>query len=139
MKFSLQDTEQTEGILERLRTGRSTRWKGRDRVVSCLDEDDDLVNTRDSESLDKISLDSQIGADGHFAEENRIDEPSISLRQRTRRQELEMDCLLDDYEDTEDIAREEPVIEDEIIEDEEEHEQSIIRKRLLEESVSHIL
>jgi hypothetical protein len=134
----MQDTEQTEDILERLRTGRSTRWKGRDRVVSCLDEDDDLVNTRDSESLDKISLDSRAGADGPFAEEDHIEEPLISLRQRTRSQELEMDCLLDEYEDIEDIAREEPVIEDEIIEDEEEHEQSIIKKRLLEESVSYI-
>jgi hypothetical protein len=36
------------------------------------------------------------------------------------------------------LQGEEPVIEDEIIEDEEEHEQSIIKKRLLEESVSYI-
>ena len=135
----MQDTEQTEDILERLRTGRSTRWKGRDRVVSCLDEDDDLVNFRDSESLDKISFDSQTGADGPFAEEDHIEEPSISLQQRTRSQDLETDCLLDEYEDNEDIAREEPVIDDEIFEDEEEHEQSIKRKRLLEESVSYIL
>jgi len=105
-----------------------------------LDEDDDLVNTRDSESLDKNSLSSQAGADELAAEEDLIDEPSISLRQRMKSQELEMDCLLDEYEDTEDIGKEEPVVEeDEIIEDEEEHEQSIIRQRMLEESVSDTL
>lgn len=136
MYHALQDTEQTEDILERLRTGRSTRWKGRDRVVSCLDEDDDPVNSRDSQSLDKNSLSSQAGADEPPAEEDLIEEPSISLRQRMRSQDLEMDCLLDEYEDTEDIGRGEPVVEDEIIEDDEEHEQSIIRQRMLEESVS---
>ena len=135
MKYTLQDTEQTEDILERLRTGRSTRWKGRDRVGSCLDEDDDPVNTRDSESLDKSSFDDQTGADDPFAKEDQIEEPSISLRLRTRSQELEMDCLLDDAEDVEDFP--EPEVEDEIVEDDEEHEQSIIRKRMLEESVSY--
>lgn len=106
-------------------------------MVSCLDEDDDLVNTRDSESLEKNSLSSQAGADELCAEEDLIEEPSISLRQRMRSQELEMDCLLDEYEDTEDVGREEPVVEeDEVIEDDDEHEQSIIRQRMLEESVS---
>ncbi|KAG0623987.1 hypothetical protein M758_3G215500 [Ceratodon purpureus] len=134
-----QDTEQTEDILERLRTGRSTRWKGRDRVVSCLDEDEDIVNNIGSKSLDKISLGSQIEADGLFAEEDHTEEPLISLRQRARSQELETDCLLDEYEDVDDIAREDPVVEDEIIEDEEEHEQSIMRKRLLEESEEQLV
>lgn len=133
---ALQDTEQTEDILERLRTGRSTKWRGRDRIVSCLDEDEDLVNSRDSESLDKNSLGSQVRADEPSPEEDQIEEPSISLRQRMRSQELEMDCLLDEYEDAEDIEREEPLIQDETLEDDEEHEQSIIRQRMLEESVS---
>lgn len=106
-------------------------------MVSCLDEDDDLVNTRDSESLEKNSLSSQAGADELCAEEDLIEEPSISLRQRMRSQELEMDCLLDEYEDAEDVGREEPVVEEEeVIEDDDEHEQSIIRQRMLEESVS---
>lgn len=120
-----QDTEQTEDILERLRTGRSTRWKGRDRVVSCLDEDD-LLNTRESESLDNNS--SQAGGIEPFAEEDPIAELSTSLRQKMKSQGLEMDCL-DEYENAEEIPTEELAVEDD-----EDHEQSIIRKRMLEES-----
>lgn len=123
----MQDTEQTEDILERLRTGRSTRWKGRDRVVSCLDEDD-LLNTRESESLDNNS--SQAGGIEPFAEEDPIAELSTSLRQKMKSQGLEMDCL-DEYENAEEIPTEELAVEDD-----EDHEQSIIRKRMLEESVS---
>ena len=121
-----------------MRTGRSSKWKGRDRVVSCLDDDDDFTNDGRCEVLgnndndDDDDLNEQVREESCSAEILQ-EEASMSFRERVRKLKQLPDHMLDANED---IVREGPVIEDELVEDDEEHEKAVLRKILLEQSVS---
>lgn len=120
-----------------MRTGRSSRWKGRDRVVSCLDDEDDFTNDGRCEVLgnndnDDDDLNEQVGEES-FSAEILKEEVSMSFRERARKLKQLPDHMLDANEDN---VRECPVIEDELVEDDEEHEKAVLRKILLEQSVS---
>ena len=120
-----------------MRTGRSSRWKGRDRVVSCLDDDDDFTNDGRCEVLgnndnDDDDMNEQVREESCSAEILK-EEASMSFRERARKLKQLPDHMRDADED---IVKADPVIEDELVEDEEEHEKAILRKILLEQSVS---
>ncbi|KAH8965644.1 hypothetical protein BDL97_04G127800 [Sphagnum fallax] len=123
-----QDAELTEDIMERLRTGRGSRWKGRDRVVSCLDEEDWLhdsdsdQNDKDKEDPDEELLE-ESGPEDDLVASSFLGSPS-----NHKRKERETKSL-DDLYDWERCSLE---VNNQL--DDEEHDREILRQRLLEES-----
>lgn len=128
----MQDNDLTEDILERLQTGRSSRGKAQNRIVSCLDDEDDLGDTRELDNSNNDDLIDKLDGD-HPLDDDLARETSISSSERERRLEQDTRSLIDLYEDD---NRADVEDKDQFVEDEDEHEKSAFRQRVLEESVS---
>ncbi len=126
----MQDAELTEDIMERLRTGRGSRWKGRDRVVSCLDEEDWLHDSdSDQNDKDKEDPDEEL-LEESAPEDDLVASSFLGSPSNHKRKERETKSL-DDLYDWERCSLE---VNNQL--DDEEHDREILRQRLLEESVS---
>ncbi|CAK9272440.1 unnamed protein product [Sphagnum jensenii] len=123
-----QDAELTEDIMERLRTGRGSRWKGRDRVVSCLDEEDWLHDSdSDQNDKDKEDPDEEL-LEESAPEDDLVASSFLGSPSNHKRKERETKSL-DDLYDWERCSLE---VNNQL--DDEEHDREILRQRLLEES-----
>ncbi|CAK9224151.1 unnamed protein product [Sphagnum troendelagicum] len=123
-----QDAELTEDIIERLRTGRGSRRKGRDRVVSCLDEEDWLHDSdSDQNEKDKEDPDEEL-LEESAPEDDLVASSFLGSPSNHKRKERETKSLDDLY----DWERCSPEVNNQL--DDEEHDREILRQRLLEES-----